>query len=145
MWSPLLALPLVLVGISACGTGTGGVSADSGYSYGSPEPSPHSGFEGAATVEVDGRTFLACPDLAVGQETPLIQDSCLTPGTAGSSRYGDYSMLDPSVDCPDGRKATDAGSLGWGFVGEPLIAQVESPPVSPGRSAVLDCLQAAGR
>ena len=98
-------------------------------------------------LEVDGFTFYACPPVAVGQETPLLEDACLTPGDAGTSKYGDYSMLEASVDCPDGRKATDAGALGWGFVGALLIAQDERGLASPSpeRGAVLDCLRATGR
>lgn len=133
--------------LAGCGTvQAGGSEQDYGYDVAVEEPHPGIA-EGRPVVEVNGTTFYACPPLAVGQETPLLEDSCLTPGDAGASRYGDYSMLEPSVDCAGGKKATDAGALGWGFVGEPLIAQdergVASP--SPDRGAVLDCLRAAGR
>ena len=145
----LLLLPLLAWGLAGCAEDTlGSPSPSSGYSHAPPEQSPHPGIaEGRPVVEVDGFTFDACPPVAVGQETPLIEDACLTPGDAGASKYGDYSMLEASVDCPDGRKATDAGALGWGFVGAPLIAQDERPPASasPDRGAVLDCLRAAGR
>jgi hypothetical protein len=143
----LLLVPVLLIGSGACAGGdTASSPGSTGYSYAPPEQLPHPGIaEGRATVEVNGVTFYACPPLAVGKETPLIEDSCLTPGDAGASKYGDYSMLEPSVDCPDGNMATDAGGLGWGFVGQPLIAQRETPPGSPGRAAVLDCLRAAGR
>ena len=146
----LLLFLLLLVGLAGCADGDalGSSDADSGYSYAPPEQLPHPGIaEGRPTVEVNGVTFYLCPSLAVGEETPLIEDSCLTPGDAGASRYGDYSMLEPSVDCANGKKATDAGGLGWGFVGAPLIAQDERPPAapSPDRGAVLDCLWAAGR
>lgn len=139
-----LALASMLTG---CGTVQAG-GAEQGYGYDVAVEEPHPGIaEGRPVVEVNGTTFYACPPLAVGQETPLIEDSCLTPGDAGASKYGDYSMLDPSVDCADGKKATDAGALGWGFVGAPLIAQDETglPSSSPDRGAVLDCLRAAGR
>lgn len=145
----LLLLPLLTWGLAGCAEDApGSFSPGSGYSYAPPEQLPHPGIaESRPVVEVDGVTFYACPPLAVGKATPLIEDACLTPGDAGASRYGDYSMLEASVDCPDGRKATDAGALGWGFVGAPLIAQDERPPASPSpdRGAVLDCLRAAGR
>ena len=133
-----------LLPVSGCGE-SGPDVAGSGYSH-TAELLPHPGIaEGRPTVEVNGVTFYLCPPLGVCLETPLIADSCLTPGDAGASRYGNYSMLEPSVECPDGKQATDAGGLGWGFVGEPLIAQRESPPGSLQRAAVLDCLRATGR
>lgn len=142
---PLLVLPLLLWGLAGCADDSLGSSGPgSRYSYAPPEELPPPGLaEGRPVVKVDGVTFYACPPIAVGEKTPLIEDTCLTPGDAGASRYGDYSTLEPSVDCPGGKKATDAGAVGWGFVGEPLIAQRETPPASPERAAVLECLRAA--
>lgn len=142
VWTRLLLLPPLLVGVAGCGTDTADGNRASGYSYGSPQPSPHSGFDGKATVEWNGFTFLACPALAVGQETPLIEETCLIPGDAGASAYGDHSMLEPSKTCADGRRLTDAGGIGLGFVGEPLIGPTQS---SPDRAAAFDCLSGLDR
>ena len=46
--------------------------------------------------------------------------------------------MEPSVDCGDGRKATDLGGLGFGFVGQPIIPQRGA---APERAAVLTCLR----
>ena len=140
-----LLMLVTAAALTACGAGSTASTSADGYYYAPPEQEPHPGIaEGRPVVEVDGITFYACPPLAVGAETPLIEDTCLTPGDAGASKYGDYSMLEPSVDCADGKKATDAGGLGWGFVGAPLIAQDETALASPSpdRGAVLDCLRA---
>lgn len=148
---PRLLLVLVLVlALPACAAGDRlSTSEPDGYYYASPEQEPHPGIaEGKPVVEVDGVTFYACPPVAVGKVTPVIEHSCLMPGDEGFSRYGDYSTLEPSVECDNGMKATDAAGLGWGFVGAPLIAQDETnrPSPSPDRAAVLDCLrQAASR
>ena len=137
---------VLLVGLSGCSSRSVVSNPASGYSYLPPSKAPHPGIaEGRAVVEHRGITFYACPPLTVGQQTPLITDRCLAPGDAFTSRYGDYSMLEPSVTCPDGRKATDAGGLGWGFVGQPFISQQEAAPGSPDRAALLECLRAAGR
>ena len=143
-------LPVLLVLLPACSEGDSlSTSEPNEYYYASPEQEPHPGIaEGKPVVEVDGVTFYACPPVAVGQVTPLIEHTCLMPGDEGFSRYGNYSTLEPSVDCDNGKKATDAAGLGWGFVGSPLIAQDETdrPAASPDRAAVLDCLrQAASR
>lgn len=67
---------------------------------------------------------------------PRIPERCLTPGDIGASRYGAYSMLEPSRTCSDGRLLTDAGTLGFGFVGRPLVGSTQS---SPDRSAGSAC------
>ncbi|MCW2607090.1 MAG: hypothetical protein JWO60_1783 [Frankiales bacterium] len=127
-----------LVVLTACGGGGTLASSGSGGYYHVIEEQPHPGIaEGKPVVEVDGHTFYACPALAVGETTPLIEDACLTPGDAGASRYGDYSMLEASKTCADGRRLTDAGGLGLGFVGSPLIGQTQS---APDRAAAFDCL-----
>ncbi len=138
-------LPLMLVGLAGCaGDGTLRSSVPGpGYSYAPVEQLPHPGIaEGRPVIEVDGATFYACPPVAAGGATPMIEDPCLTPSDAGYTKYGAYWLMEPSVDCPDGRRATDAGALGWGFVGQPLIGQRQT---APERAAVLDCLRAAGR
>lgn len=101
---------------------------------------PHPGVaEGRPLVDLGALgTHYACPDLKAGGITPLIADACLTPGDLSTTRYDGYSMLQPSVECGDGRRATDAGDLGFGFVDEPLIPQRGA---APSRVAVLDCLR----
>lgn len=136
----------MLAALTACGAGDTLATSEPDYSYAPPEQEPHPAIaEGKPTVEYNGFTFYACPPLAVGKETPLIEEPCLTPGDAGASKYGDHSMIEPSIQCADGRKVTDAGGLGWGFVGRPLIAQDETQVASPSpdRAAVLDCLMSA--
>ena len=129
----------MLVACTACGAGdTLATSEPDGYYYATPEQEPHPAIaEGKPTVEYNGFTFYACPPLAVGEETPLLEHDCLTPGDAGASKYGDHSMLEASIICADGRRLTDAGSLGLGFVGRPLIGQTQA---SPDRRAAFHCL-----
>lgn len=139
---PLILLVSLIAALAACGgqslssSGSGSGPGD-GYYY-VTEEQPHPGIaEGKPVVEVDGRTFYACPPMAVGEVTPLIEDACLMPGDAGASKYGAYSMIEESKPCADGRKVTDVGSLGWGFVGSPLIGQTQA---APDREAVLACV-----
>jgi len=113
--------------------------------YDVAEEVPHPGIaEGRPVVKIEQRgTFYLCPELAVGRATPLIPDSCLVEGSEiGDTRIEGYSTLEPSVECSDGRSATDAGTLGMGFVGEPLIGQGQD---SPDWAAVYDCLAAGER
>lgn len=147
-WTGRMACGLLLcVAVGGCGDvrGEAGSGAGSGYSYAPPQlVHPHPGIaEGRPVLEIEGRgTFYRCPEVSAGGTTPLITDACLTPGDIGHTRYGDYSMLDPSVDCGDGRHATDLGTLGFGFAGQPVIPQRGA---APDRAAVLDCLRPVPR
>lgn len=140
-WRTLL-LPVMLVALTACAAGDSLSTSEPGgyYSYGPPEQEPDPGVaEGRPVVKIERRgTFYLCPELAIGRTTPLLTDPCLVadPGI-GHTRIEGYSMLDASVKCAAGKSATDAGTLGIGFVGEPLIGEGQS---SADRGRVLDCL-----
>lgn len=133
----------MLLAGTACG-GEARLGADEeGYSHTSEEVPPPGIAEGRPVITIPQRgTHYACPPLRHGEPTPLLTDLCLAPGDAATSRFDDYSQLEPSIRCADGRSVTDAGLLGVGFVGEPLL-----PPdsVAPERGAIYDCLRAAGR
>lgn len=133
----VLAAAVVLI-LTACGDVQVGSSEEQGVDVAVPVPHPGIA-EGRPVVTIEGRgTHYLCPELAVGRVTPLIPDACLIKGPdIGNTRFDDYSELEPSVECADGRSATDAGTLGIGFVGEPLIGEGQD---SPDRGAVLDCL-----
>lgn len=126
------------VALSGCGTADTGSSQPLGYDV--AEEVPHPGIaEGRPIVKIEHRgTFYLCPELAVGRTTPLLTDPCLVDDPdVGHTRIEGYSMLDASVGCANGRSATDAGTLGIGFVGEPLVGDGQS---SPDSGAVLECL-----
>ena len=137
---PLLALLCVLTA-SGCG-GHDRLSGDQeGYSYTSEEV-PHPGIaEGRPVIRVPMRgTHYACPPLVRSELVPMLTDACLAPGDLGTSRLEEYSVLEPSVRCADGRFVTDAGTFGLGFVGE---AWPPGDGPSPDTGAALDCLRAA--
>jgi hypothetical protein len=129
--------------VAGCGTAQPR-GAESGFQYEVQHVEPHPGIaQGRPVVEVQEGTFYLCPEVAVGQPTPLITDRCLIPGShIGHTAYGEYSMLEASVTCPDGRKVTDAVALGFGFVGGPLIGHGESHHDA---GAALECLWSVDR
>lgn len=115
---PAAALIFLLVG---CGPSSVASEADdTRYQI---EKVPHPGFaEGRAVITIPERgTYYECPPLVVGRPTPHITDPCLIEGDAGTTRYGDFSMLAPSSTCGDGRLVTDGGRIAIGYVGEPLL------------------------
>lgn len=137
MRAPAVLAALV---VALAGCGTAGTATPEPFGYDVAEEVPHPGIaEGRPVVKIEERgTFYLCPELAVGRPTPLLTDPCLVDDPEiGQTRIEGYSMLEASVECANGKTATDAGTLGIGFVGEPLIGEGQS---SPDNGAVLDCL-----
>ena len=136
IWAIVPAL-IAATTLTACGGDSAAQSDADGYThtaelYSSAEPSS------AGPVEVEGTSFLLCTEIELGQPTPQIYDACLVEGYAATSQYGNYSMIGPSVTCPDGQVVTDAGALGIGYVGRPLLPFQGSSASAAIRSACLD-------
>lgn len=132
---PFLLAALALAGCGRLDAGSPGVGGQD-----VAVKVPHPGVaEGRPLVTLDQRgTFYLCPEVGQDGLTPLLTDPCLIKGPdIGHTRIEGYSMLDPSVQCADGMSATDVGTLGFGFAGEPLITPGQA---SADAGAVLDCL-----
>jgi hypothetical protein len=140
MYSEAVLAATCVFTLTACGDVRVGSGQEQGQDVAVEVPHPGIA-EGRPVVTIEGRgTHYLCPELVAGQVTPRITDLCLIEGRdIGNSRYDDYSQLEPSVECADGRFATDAGTLGIGIVGEPLIGQAQAKD-NPAWAAAYECL-----